>query len=186
MIYDCFLINDELDLLELTEELSKYRDDVFDKEMGFLVNNNSKNELTPQHEIAAHEFLKQKNVLNKIDGLIQKAGIIGEEGNRKTLFVIASSYKMPYPLHALVQGGSGSGKSHLINGIVECMPQEEVKDITRATGKSFYHYGSDELINKLLVIQDISGLGEEAQYALRELQSAKSISSYSEIFILFF
>ncbi|MDQ3048776.1 MAG: hypothetical protein M3R27_14595, partial [Bacteroidota bacterium] len=43
--------------------------------------------------------------------------------------------------------------------------------------KSFYHYNKDELVDKLMLIQDFDGLDEEAQYAFRELQSAGNISS---------
>jgi hypothetical protein len=77
----------------------------------------------------------------------------------------------------LVQGSSGSGKSHLINAIGQCFPPEDVISMTRVTSKSFYHYNKDELVDKLLLIQDFDGLDEEAQYAFRELQSAGNISS---------
>ena len=46
----------------------------------------------------------------------------------------------------------------------------------RVTSKSFYHYEDDQLVNKLMLIQDFDGLDEEAQYAFRELQSAGTIS----------
>jgi energy-coupling factor transporter ATP-binding protein EcfA2 len=103
--------------------------------------------------------------------------VVGEERTRKLLFIIASTYKMSNPLHALVQGSSGSGKSHLINSIGNCMPPEDVMSMTRVTSKSFYHYNKDELVDKLMLIQDFDGLDEEAQYAFRELQSAGNISS---------
>jgi energy-coupling factor transporter ATP-binding protein EcfA2 len=80
-------------------------------------------------------------------------------------------------LHALVQGTSGSGKSHLINTIGECFPPEDVISMTRVTSKSFYHYTRDELVDKLILIQDYDGMDEEAQFAFRELQSAGNISS---------
>jgi hypothetical protein len=104
-------------------------------------------------------------------------GVVGEERTRKLLLVVAATYKMSYPLHALVQGSSGSGKSHLINVIGQCLPPEDVISMTRVTSKSFYHYTKDELVDKLILIQDYDGLDEEAQYAFRELQSAGNISS---------
>jgi hypothetical protein len=105
------------------------------------------------------------------------AGIIGEKNTSKLLFIIASTYKMGYPLHAIVQGSSGSGKSHLINIIGQCLPQEDVLYMTRVTSKSFYHYGKDELVNKLIVIQDFDGLDNDAQYAFSNLQNLGSVSS---------
>ena len=84
---------------------------------------------------------------------------------------------MTNPLHTLIQGTSGSGKSHLINTIGQCLPVEDVIVMTRVTSKSFYHYTYEELVDKLLLIQDFDGLDEEAQYAFRELQSSGMISS---------
>ncbi len=77
----------------------------------------------------------------------------------------------------LVNGSSGEGKSHLINGVAECMPQEDVMNLTRITSKSLYHYREKELMNKLVLIQDFDGLDEEAQFAFREMQSAKFLTS---------
>jgi predicted transcriptional regulator len=84
---------------------------------------------------------------------------------------------MNSPLHALVIGESGSGKSHIVNAIASLMPQEDVLSITRVSSKSLYHYSNDELVHKVLLIQDFEGLNEEAEYAFRELQSAGSITS---------
>ncbi|SIS30030.1 hypothetical protein SAMN05421768_101834 [Chryseobacterium joostei] len=123
------------------------------------------------------EFLSKPNLLKNIDKLLEQSGIIGEEENRMMLFVIASGYKMPYLLHALVQGTSGEGKSHLLNSIAQCMPQEDVMNTTRITKKSLYHYQDKELTNKLILIQDFDGLDEEAQFAFREMQSAKFLTS---------
>ena len=123
------------------------------------------------------KFLSEENLMERIDGLIGKAGVVGEENTRRLLFVVASTYKMNTPLHGLVQGISGSGKSHLINVIGSCFPPEDVITMTRVTSKSFYHYSKDELVDKLILIQDYDGLDEEAQYAFRELQTNGSVSS---------
>jgi DNA primase len=44
------------------------------------------------------------NLINRFNDLIGKAGVTGEGNNRIFLFCIASSYKMPDTLHALIQG----------------------------------------------------------------------------------
>lgn len=135
------------------------------------------NLLPPEKEREAIAFLSQPNVIGRMDELIAASGIIGEENNRKLVFVIASTYKMSNPLHGLIQGTSGSGKTHLINSISKLMPPEDVINLTRVTSKSFYHYQEDDLINKLILIQDIDGLDEDAMYAFRELQTSGYVSS---------
>jgi hypothetical protein len=130
----------------------------------------------PQKE-ACTTFLKAPNLLDRINQLIGKAGVVGEENNRLFLFGIASSYKMEETLHALVQGSSGSGKTHLLATIMSFMPPENTISLTRVTESSFYNYGKYELQNKLIGIEDYDGLEEKAELAFRELQSKGWIAS---------
>jgi len=167
----------ETDLMTFTDLLEEYRESLFKEEMNPVTDKYSEKELTPQAMEKAMDFLSKPRILENIDKLLEQSGIIGEEENRMLLFILASSYKMPYLLHGLVNGSSGEGKSHLINGIAECMPQEDVMNLTRITSKSLYHYRDKELINKLVLIQDFDGLDEEAQFAFREMQSAKFLTS---------
>ncbi|MEI7594420.1 MAG: ATP-binding protein [Bacteroidota bacterium] len=167
----------ENELLQLTDLLEKYRELQISQTRPNYREKRAMPMQTPQQQEASINFLKEPNLLERIDALIEQAGVVGEENTRKLIFVISSTYKMGYPLHALVQGSSGSGKSHLINTIGQCFPPEDVLTMTRVTSKSFYHYTKEELVNKLILIQDFDGLDEEAQYAFRELQSAGTISS---------
>lgn len=123
------------------------------------------------------DFLKQDNLLQEINKLIEQSGIVGEANSRLLLFIIASSYKTKSPLHAIVQGSSGSGKTHLISKIADIIPQEDVLRFTRITESSLYNWGEYELVNKLLVIEDLDGLKEEAMFAMRELISNQRLSS---------
>lgn len=123
------------------------------------------------------DILKQNNLLQEINKLIEQSGIVGEANSRLLLFIIASSYKTKQPLHAIVQGSSGSGKTHLISKIADIIPQEDVLRFTRITESSLYNWGEYELVNKLLVIEDLDGLKEEAMFAMRELISNQRLSS---------
>lgn len=122
-------------------------------------------------------FLSAPNLLHRFNELIGQAGVVGEERNRLFLFVIATSYKMPDTLHALIQGSSGSGKTHLLIKISSLIPEEEVKRFTRVTDSSFYNYGQYDLQHKLICLEDFDGMREEAQLAFRELQSREMLSS---------
>ena len=115
--------------------------------------------------------------LSELNTLIGQSGIIGEENTRLLLYIIASSYKTPSPLHGIVQGSSGSGKTHLISKIAELMPAEDVLKFTRITESSLYNWGEWDLVGKLIVIEDLDGLKEEALYSLRELISNQQLSS---------
>ena len=167
----------ETEILQLTDELEKYRESQIEQYRSELKVKRNYQLIPPEKEKQILQFLKDPKLIQNIDKLIEKAGVVGEENTRKLLFVNASTYKMTNPLHTLIQGTSGSGKSHLINTIGQCLPVEDVIVMTRVTSKSFYHYTYEELVDKLLLIQDFDGLDEEAQYAFRELQSSGMISS---------
>lgn len=137
--------------------------------------------VNPQVSSRCMEFLRRENLLPSINELIGKTGVVGEENNRLLLFVIASSYAMPDTLHALVQGSSGSGKTHLLLQIARLMPQENTLTLTRVTESSFYNYGEEDLKNKLLCMEDLDGMKEEAFLAFRELQSRGMLSSSTSI-----
>ncbi|MCY1663106.1 CHC2 zinc finger domain-containing protein [Chryseobacterium sp. SL1] len=125
----------------------------------------------------ATDFLQQKNLLKSLNQLIEKAGIIGEEQSRLLLFLITISYLNKSPLHGIVQGSSGSGKTHIISRIADLMPQEDVLRFTRITESSLYNWGEFDLFQKIIIIEDLDGLKEDALYALREFISNQVLRS---------
>ena len=162
----------ENDLNNLTDLLDEYRESKTEQE------EESQQIIIPQTEKEkCFKFLKSKDLLSKINDLIGKSGVVGEEKSRIFLFGIASTYKMETTLHALIQGTSGSGKTHLLATIMDFMPPEDTISLTRVTESSFYNYGEYELSNKLLGMEDFDGLEEKAELAFRELQSKGMISS---------
>jgi len=123
------------------------------------------------------DFLQQKDLLKSLNQLIEKAGIIGEENSRLLLFLITISYLNKSPLHGIVQGSSGSGKTHIISRIADMMPQEDVLRFTRITESSLYNWGEFDLFQKIIIIEDLDGLKEDALYALREFISNQVLRS---------
>lgn len=126
---------------------------------------------------SALDFLKQDNLLQNLNLLIGKSGIVGEENSRMLLFLIIISYVNKSPLHALVQGSSGSGKTHIISRIADLLPQEDVLRFTRITESSLYNWGEFDLFEKVIIIEDLDGLKEDALYALREFISNQVLRS---------
>ena len=123
------------------------------------------------------DFLKTKDLLKRLNIQIGKSGIVGEENSRLLLFLIIISYMNKSPIHGIVQGSSGSGKTHIIGSIADLMPGEDVLRFTRITESSLYNWGEFDLFRKIIIIEDLDGLKEEALYALRELISNQFLSS---------
>lgn len=168
----------ESDLHHLTNLLEHYRDKQhFDKQH----KKETQIQVTTATATKCIEFLKQEKLIQQFNNLIEKSGITGEETNRILLFIIASSFKMPDTLHALIQGSSGSGKTRLLKIISHLMPDEDVKRYTRVTDNSFYNQDEYFFVNKLLCFEDMDGLKEDAQLAVRELQSNEILITSTSI-----
>ncbi|MFZ1457318.1 MAG: hypothetical protein WAT46_14845, partial [Saprospiraceae bacterium] len=169
----------EADLTRLASLLEHYRDKAqYQKGRG---QQSPKVQIPPATVSKCIDFLKQANLMDKFNEYIGSAGIIGEETNRILLFTIASSYKMPDTLHGLIQGSSGSGKTRLLKIISQLMPDEDVKRYTRVTDNSFYNQDEYFFVNKLLCFEDLDGLKEDAQLAVRELQSNEILITSTSI-----
>jgi energy-coupling factor transporter ATP-binding protein EcfA2 len=170
----------EKDLSRLTTLLEEYRDN----RPNTGTDSNEQKRIIKVPEAMASRciaFLQKPGLVTSINTLIEKAGVTGEETNRILLFVVASSYKMPDTLHALVQGSSGSGKTHLILKVAELMPPEDCITLTRVTDSSFYNYAENDLVNKLICMEDLDGMKEDAFLAFRELQSRGMLTSSTSV-----
>jgi DNA primase len=160
----------EKDLHFLTEALDQYR------ENELLQTNEETNEpqqyiLTTTEKNEALQIAKDKNLIKNITEKLTHTGIIGEEENKTFLFVVGASHIQENPLNALIQGSSGSGKTNLLKGIFKIMPEENKKIYSRCSEKMLYNVPKYYFKNKLVCFEDVDGLGEEAEYAWRELVS---------------
>ena len=165
----------ELDLHRLTDLLEEYRDGL--QEKGKSQVGAPLAAADPELMARCRKLLEGPDLTGRLNELIGQSGMVGEHTNRLFLFIIATSYKMPDTLHALIQGSTGSGKTHLLERISRLIPQEDVKRFTRVTDSSFYNYGAYDLQNKLICLEDLDGMKEEAQLAFRELQSREMLST---------
>ncbi len=165
----------ELDMHHLTDLLEDYRDSLYAR--GKEGERHPVIKADPATISRCREFLSSPDLIQRLNRVIGESGVVGEDTNRMFLFIIATSYKMPDTLHALIQGSTGSGKTHLLDRVSRLMPPEDVKRFTRVTDSSFYNYGAYDLQNKLICLEDLDGMKEEAQLAFRELQSREMLST---------
>ena len=167
------------DLRELTELLEAHRENPAAK--NDPLHPRPRPNMLPGERAALLTFLKRPDLLEQLGEYLGRAGIVGEEKSRLLIYLVALSHGTDAPLHALVQGTSGSGKTHLITKISELLPPEDVIALTRVTDSSFYNYGRQDLQHKLIVLEDMDGLKEDALLAFRELQSRGRLTSSTSI-----
>ncbi len=123
----------------------------------------------------ALRFLQTGNLVQNTMKAIGKSGLIGEQQNGLLLFFLYLSRLSEDPLHAIIYGKSGSGKTYLQTRISECLPEESVRTITSLTENTLYYSAKDFWKHKLLLIEDLEGV-YNAFLPLREFMSKQSIS----------
>ena len=159
-------------LQELTKELENYR--------FLLIEKYEKQhqpyfkELTGTEEKQVITFLKKPNLLQRTNELIGKSGVIGEEHNRQTMYLIFTSRKTNNPLHCISLGSSGVGKTHLQSSISALMPEEDIIEVTNLSANALYYFARTELSHRIIVIEDLDGAAS-VLYVIRELASKKTI-----------
>lgn len=166
----------EAELHALTESLDEYRESELQQGAAeasepciYILSPNEKNE--------ALKLATNKDLIQTIQSKLTESGIIGEEENKTFLYIIAASHIQENPLNALIQGSSGSGKTNLLKGIYKTMPEETKKIYSRLSEKMLYNVPKYYFKNKLICFEDVDGLGEEAEYAWRELVSSGELVS---------
>jgi len=160
-------------LQELTKELENYRFLLLKQEADLY--KPYFKELSASEEKEAIKLGKRKDLLKETNRLIGLSGVIGEENNRQTMYLIFTSKKTNNPLHCISLGSSGVGKTHLQSKVSELIPQEDKIEITVLSANAFYYFNRTELQHKLILIEDLDG-AEAVLYPLRELQTKKRIT----------
>jgi DNA primase len=129
-------------------------------------------------EQQAMSFLKSRHLAQNTLKAIEKSGLVGEQKNGLLLFFLYLSRLMDEPLHAIIYGKSGSGKTYLQTKISECLPDESVRTITSLTENTLYYSTKDFWKHKVLLIEDLEGV-YNAFLPLREFMSKQSISKFT-------
>ncbi|MGH1339800.1 MAG: toprim domain-containing protein [Aureispira sp.] len=172
------LQNLRLIIADLTEQLEAYRT----QEQAFGGAQEIRTRQVPAaRRRKALDYLKSPVLMAKTWTDLSQVGIVGERENALIMYLCFSSRKLKKPLHVISLGSSGSGKTHLQEVIAGLMPEEEVLFITSLSDQALYYYPKDSLIHKLFLVEDLDGMSEDAQYALRELKSKGRLSKYVPI-----
>lgn len=124
---------------------------------------------------AALALLRDRHLSERILADFASCGVVGEETNKLLGYVAAVSRKLEQPLAVVIQSSSAAGKSSLMDGILDFVPEEERVEYSAMTGQALYYLGETDLRHKILAVAEGEG-AERASYALKLLQSEGEIS----------
>lgn len=160
-------------ITELTEQLEAYR--MAERNAQVQALRPKQYEMSKEEQKQAHSLLKSKDLVKNTLKLIAQSGLIGEQKNGLLLYFLYLSRITDEPLHAIIFGKSGSGKTYLQTKVSECLPEESVRTITSLTENTLYYSAKDFWKHKVLLIEDLEGV-YNAFLPLREFMSKQSIS----------
>jgi hypothetical protein len=136
--------------------------------------------ITESERTEALALLKRPNLLDVAARDIDALGYVGEETNKRLLYLVAVSRKLDDPLSAIVLSQSGAGKSGITEVIEKLTPPEDVVLLTRLTPQSLYYVEPGFLDKKLVIVEERYG-SMEADYSIRVLQSRKKLIAAAPI-----
>jgi len=126
----------------------------------------------------ASDFMRNGELTKQTHKLFGNLGMIGQQENAALLFFIFLTRFFKNPLHAIVMGSSGSGKTHLLQGVAGTVPRQHIHVTTSLSENTLYYTPKDFLKHKILLQEDLDG-AYSALLPLRELMSNQSISRFS-------
>jgi len=126
----------------------------------------------------AGDFMRGSELTKRTHQLFNNLGMIGQQDNATLLFFIFLTRFFKNPLHAIVMGSSGSGKTHLLQGVAGTVPKQHINVTTSLSENTLYYTPKDFLKNKILLQEDLDG-AYNALLPLRELMSNQEISRFS-------
>lgn len=159
----------EKDLIRILEHLENERDQQ-------LLSNQTRKprqRLTPEEVKLGMDFLKSPKLFKVIAEDLETMGYTGEDLNKQLLYLAASSRLMDDPISVIIQSQSASGKSKMVDTIIELMPPESVVSITSLSDQALNYSG--DLMHKFLSLGEAVH-SEVVEHQIREMLSAKRLS----------
>ena len=109
-------------LAELTTALEEYRQGRLE---AIKPTTTGTYQMSEQERKAALKYMKRPDLMEQTLRDITASGIVGEENNAMTGYIVNLSRKREKPLHVMYLGESGSGKTHLQEGLSMLVPEED-------------------------------------------------------------
>jgi DNA primase len=159
----------EKDLLAILEALEEERDKAFNQtEEEEII-------LTDEEIQLGMDLLSSPDLFDRISQDTETLGYVGEDVNKRLLYIAASSRKLDDPISVIVLSESASGKSYLVDTIRKLIPAEDVLAMTSLSEQALNYLPEDGLMHKFLVMGEAVH-GDIVEHQLREMLSAKELS----------
>jgi hypothetical protein len=167
------------DLKDLANELELFRENQIGELHIDIPYKRRQQQTLPENKNEICQFLTERNLIGRIDQLLEKTGICGEENNRKLLFIAALSYKMFTPINAILQGSSGSGKNYLLKMICKCFPPEDIVRVPFSGIPNMHHFRAEDFNEKLIVLEDLDLMSQKSLVFINSIKDSEELAGIS-------
>jgi hypothetical protein len=131
--------------------------------------------MTDDERNQALDLLKDSALLYNVLLTVKQSGMVGEERNLLTLYLVMTSRLLTQPLSAATKGESSAGKSALDAITRRFFPKDEAYYFWSAMSSKNLFYTDKDFKHKMLVIAEANG-SEDASYSIRTLLSECRLS----------
>jgi hypothetical protein len=164
-LFDVEIKQAEKDLLALLEYLEEEKEQQTEEETKII--------LTDEDKALGLSFLQNPNLFDEIVKDTETLGYVGEETNKKLMYLAATSRLLDDPISILILSESGSGKSYLVDTVKKLMPPEDVIDVTSLSDQALNYMG--DLEHKFMSLSEAVHK-DVIEHQLREMVSKRELS----------
>ena len=132
---------------------------------------------------AVEDFAHDPRILDHVARDLDLLGYAGEEATKKMVWLCACSRLLRHPLAVRLISPAGSGKSHLVKTVLQTLPPDSYREISRITEQALYRMAEGEqsdLQHCLVTVAENEG-SREADYPLRSLISEQRLELVTTI-----
>ncbi len=134
----------------------------------------------PVRNIVTPDVTHESELIQSLRSDLRAIGIVGEEDNAVLVYVGFTSRLLDDPLAIVTRGGSGTGKSTLLERVSHLFPDTAVIRFMRFTEASLFNMAEDCLTHKILITGERKHSTDDAtrdgNRMIRQLLSEKRIT----------
>jgi len=121
------------------------------------------------------ELAARQDITRAFADTLHAKGVAGESNQIRLLYLIVNSRRLEKPVNAAVKGASSSGKSYLVEQVLEGFPDSAYYALSAMSEKALI-YLDEDMKHRFLVIYEASGMAGDMQtYLIRTLLSEGKI-----------
>jgi len=111
------------------------------------------------------------DLMMRIDQAFISLGVVGEQRNRKLLYLAATARLLDKPVSVFVTGPSSAGKTFLLLKVLDLLPDSAYVNYTSVSAR-YLAYSDDDLRHRIVMLFEADGLSEGiGAYIMRSLIS---------------